>query len=354
MFQARRRGFTLIELLVVITVIGILVAILLPYLSSFKESAKQTQCSSNMKQMALAVIKLDNRMPSSMFFTMKVGETPQLGLSADKAGKQLSSLQVGGDGLEAPFSFIVKLLSEMEQNDTFSMIDQNVGPFGDNTETETSTDEDGEEKFVQNNARAAATILPALVCPSFEGSSRTSATEYEVDGEEDMPALTQYKALGATTIEVLQDKVKCLSSKGQGGVINPWRKGLGNMKASTKTAILCETREEKYAAWMDGTHASIPGVYAPDGSTDVSQQRVGLNVGVEEEGDDPFLAESKLGDKALEWGPSSFHPGVVYHAMGGGNVKAISDDVGFAIYKALITKQDKDNYRLQDFFAEGK
>ncbi len=49
-----RKGFTLIELLVVIAVISILIAILIPVLSSARELAQRTVCMSNLRQLTLA------------------------------------------------------------------------------------------------------------------------------------------------------------------------------------------------------------------------------------------------------------------------------------------------------------
>ncbi len=62
-----RRGFTLIELLVVIAIIAILAAILFPVFARAREKARQTQCTSNLKEISLAILMYaqdyDERLP---------------------------------------------------------------------------------------------------------------------------------------------------------------------------------------------------------------------------------------------------------------------------------------------------
>jgi prepilin-type N-terminal cleavage/methylation domain-containing protein/prepilin-type processing-associated H-X9-DG protein len=57
--RCKRAGFTLIEMLVVIAIIGILVGLLLPAINLARESARQTTCINNQKQLSHAIISYE-------------------------------------------------------------------------------------------------------------------------------------------------------------------------------------------------------------------------------------------------------------------------------------------------------
>jgi prepilin-type N-terminal cleavage/methylation domain-containing protein/prepilin-type processing-associated H-X9-DG protein len=106
-----RRGFTLVELLVVIAIIGVLVALLLPAVQSAREAARRTQCTNNIRQVALAVHN----------FADTNGTVPPCVSSTPIAG---TATAPGGFG--PGWGFIPYLLPYIEQKPLYDIINFNT------------------------------------------------------------------------------------------------------------------------------------------------------------------------------------------------------------------------------------
>ena len=134
MVHFRKRGFTLIELLVVIAIIAILAAILFPVFSKAREKARQTACTSNQKQIALAVIMWsqdnDEAFPPAAGWASAIGFSSGTGvLICPNQGKILSEGNSYGynyslNGVKLG-ELQIKLGSEVE--DTLLTLDAKAG-----------------------------------------------------------------------------------------------------------------------------------------------------------------------------------------------------------------------------------
>jgi prepilin-type N-terminal cleavage/methylation domain-containing protein len=367
-----RRGFTLVELLVVIAVIAILVMLLLPAVGMVREAARRNQCQSNIRQMGLALYGMGSSpigYPAAS--TAKVGTD-----GAPLAGS--TPIAAPGPGTEdAGYSWLCRILDSLEEINLYDEIKKESGKYKKAGAFHADLARDSGVHISQDP-------IPFLKCPTFSGGFYAD-TGGDVYKTYDRPGLSNYNCMpgthwkSATEVEENGVIVSRAATK-EAGARTFSQDDIGD--GTSKTILLCESKEEVYAAWIDGQamwttafpamydgvaqqqeFTSITDIDPEDGVDDIigDTWSSGVNYGQDTDSDDTstatdatYYASNAPFTPPRGWGPSSQHRnGVVLHVFADGHTAIVTDDIEPSIYFAFVTRDGKDFADMDAVVREG-
>ena len=280
----QRRGFSFVELLLVVTVIGILVALLLPAVQAAREAARRMTCSRNLSQLILAVNNYQN-----------LHEFYPPGTIDDQG--PIKNIAQGYH-----HNWLVQILPLLEEENAWRQIDPAVGVYH------------------PANAAVAGMRLRILECPS---QILTPLQSCYAGMHHDVEA----------PIDVDNNGVFFLNSRVRYEDVTD---------GSSHTIFLGEMFPEAGGlGWMSGTRATLrnPGrtisAFRPRGGA--TQQKAINELLAEARMSNP---QKKVDAQLLVGGFGSPHPGGAQFALGDGSARFLNEAIDSEVFQQLAHRSD--------------
>jgi hypothetical protein len=352
-----RRGFTWWELAAILIFLAIALGIIIPAVQQARERERRAACINNMRQIGLGM---------QCFHDAR----KYLPTAADLRGSETTKTAGG-------WSWAFRILPNMEYGELYTyfnpydIMSATFDPLTNNgTGAAAGTGQNA--VAVARDASIAEFICPTHSNPTFENPT-VPVTPSQLGKRH---AVTNYKAVGATSVESLlvaidRDSAAPYGDRAQhpDGVLFPAAKGLtlNDVKDGlANTVMITETIDYKASTWIAGCDVNLVGMtkasdyslfqeqsksyWAPtgfdgqfygSGGAAIQSMRTFLAYDFGAGGKDAGTYPAGVG-RTPDYGPSSAHPSVVNHLFCDGSVRSLRKDIDYAAYFFAITRDGGD------------